>query len=417
MDRCALWLKGYLERIGLSARLIQTDGPPIVFGEFIPDVKGPVKTLLIYQHYDVQPVEPLQEWKSDPFQARMVDDLIYARGAQDNKGQCFYTLLAIEAYLQLATSKKLHLKVMVEGEEEIGSASTMKAIDRDPEPFKADHLLVIDVGLEKRDHPAVTVGTRGIITQEVIFNNGSFDLHSGIHGGIAYNPNRALIETLSKIWNRDGTVAIDHFYEGIELLTEAEKQMLSLEFDEREYRENNGVKVLSCDTENVMDANWLLPTLEINGIEGGSSGLGFKTIIPAEAKAKISTRIAAGQDPLRIMEAIERYIKRSAPDGFDVVVKNLSGSQGYRAAFDSELIAITKEAYQSVLQRPCQMILCGASIPIIHYLAEVSGGEAILMGYGLNEDQIHAPNEHFDLRRILQGFLTVAQICLLYDDN
>ncbi|MBI3236399.1 MAG: dipeptidase [Chlamydiales bacterium] len=406
--KCADWLKGYLTDIGLDVQIWETTGHPIVFATHLK--AGPNRpTVLIYHHYDVQPVDPLELWKSDPFKPEVRDGQVYARGAVDNKGQCFYSLTALKALFELADSLHLNIKILIEGEEESGGKGTYGAIYEKKELLQADHLLVVDFGIPSLHVPAVTLGSRGIIALEVVCQNSSIDLHSGEHGGIALNPNRALVDLLSQIWDRDGKVAIPHFYEGIETLSPEHLDLLDLSFDKVQYEKDFGVKAYSSEKGfSERQANWLRPTVEINGIWGGYTGKGFKTVIPSSSHAKISCRLVPKQNPEKIVQRFTAFLKEKVAKGIDLQVHIHSQAAAYRSGFDSSIVKTAALVYEEVFGMNCRYILCGGSVPIVGDLAEISGADVAMIGVGLADDAIHAPNEHFGLDRLKVGFLIMA---------
>lgn len=408
-ESAAEWLRAYMQRIGLDSSLWPTPGLPVVFASHLK--AGPHRpTLLIYHHYDVQPVDPLELWDSPPFEPQIREGKIYARGAVDNKGQCFCSLAAIRAFLELSTVMNFNLKVLIEGEEESGSQGTSSILERYQKELQADYLLVVDFDMAAVDTPGVTLGMRGLVTLEVVCRNSYEDLHSGIHGGIALNPNRALIQLLARLWDEKGRVCVPHFYEGIASLDPLSQ--FDGSFDQQAYTQAFGVHAFGTEEGvSIRESNWLRPTLEINGISGGYTGVGFKTVIPAQASAKISCRLVPGQDPIQIGSSIAAYLKALSPEGLELSVHCHGGAPAYRCAVESSLVALLTAAYKEVFGAECKRLLCGASVPVISRLAAVCGAEVALIGVGLSSDAIHAPNEHFDLDRFEKGFLAMA--CIL----
>jgi acetylornithine deacetylase/succinyl-diaminopimelate desuccinylase-like protein len=295
--KTADWLVSYLKQFGMEAELWQTEGHPVVFASYLE--AGPdCPTVLIYQHYDVQPVDPLDLWISDPFEPTIRNERVYARGASDNKGQCFYSITAIKAFLEMGKSLNINIKLFIEGEEECGSKGPSNILEAKKEALKSDYLLIVDLGLPNASTPAVTLGHRGIVAMEVTCKNSSIDLHSGLLGGIALNPNRALVQLLSKLWDDKGRVRVPAFYDQIETPNAEELKHIDQKLDLKELESTFGVKAFQGEEDYTLwESNTIRPTLEINGIEGGYTGLGFKTVIPAVAKAKISCRLVPNQDP------------------------------------------------------------------------------------------------------------------------
>lgn len=406
----ALWLKTYLEGIGLEAELWETSGYPIVFASHLK--AGPDRpTLLIYHHYDVQPVDPLELWHSDPFQATIKEGQIFARGAQDNKGQCFYSIQAIRAFLELVKTSQVNIKIFIEGEEESGSKGTFAFLETRPEALKADHLLVVDVGIPEPGVPAISLGCRGIMTLRVELRNGKIDLHSGEHGGIALNPIRALATLLAELWDHEGRVAIPDFYRDVQEISPEELSLYDLHFNQGKYEEAFGVKAYSCDPGfGPMASLYFRPSLEINGISGGYTGAGFKTVLPAQAVAHLSVRLVPHQDPDHIVHILSTFLLSKLPKGLTLKIEPHHGASAYRSLYPSPIAKICEDSYKAVFKQECRRTLCGGSIPVVGALARASHATALLIGLGLADDHIHAPNEHFGWDRFEQGFLVMGGI-------
>lgn len=410
MDRCVHWLMDYIAKIGFECELWPTSGHPVLFARW--DGAEPDKpTLLIYNHYDVQPVDPLEEWTSPPFEPTIRDGNIYARGAQDNKGQCFYVLQALKMLMERDQKFPLNIKLCIEGEEECGSHGLSGILNERKGQLKADYLAVVDLGIPGPNQPALTLGLRGLTTMDVEAVGSNTDMHSGSHGGIAYNPIHALVEVLGKLRDTSGKVLVPGFYDEVHELSKDEHKQLSAGFDEADYKRifaaqpTGGEKSFSPN-----ERNWLRPTLEINGIAGGYSGTGFKTVIPAKAHAKISCRLVPTQDPKTIAKRVAQYIEKNAPDGIAIKVHvHGGGGVAVRSSMDSKALKAFKTAFEEVYQTPCQFILSGASIPIVTELTHASESEVVLLGVGLSTDCIHAPNEHFGIDRLEKGCLVIAR--------
>jgi acetylornithine deacetylase/succinyl-diaminopimelate desuccinylase-like protein len=407
LDRCAEWLRKKFESLGCSAELISTFGPPLVYAEDLS--AGPnAPTLLIYGHYDVQPVDPIELWNSDPFEPVEKDGIVTARGAQDDKGQIFYAITALAA-LRASGSLKVNLKYCIEGEEEFGSDAFSKALPSLKKKLRADYLLVVDFGIPNAHTGSINLGARGISTLEIILRGSKGDLHSGTFGGIAYNPNRALAELIAKCWDETGRIRIPGFYDGVTSVSPKEEKLFSDEFEGASYRDE-GIEALAFEKGyTLLQSNWFRPTLEINGMAGGYAGPGFKTVIPAEARAKISARLVPNQDPEKIAHLIGDFFRKNAPKGMQVRMEFHHGGKPYRASADSKLAVAVSKAYEELFQKPCLKTLSGASIPIISDLMHTCGASVVGMGFGLASDGIHAPNEHFGLDRFKKGIWTVAR--------
>ncbi|MDF2577620.1 MAG: cNDP2 [Chlamydiales bacterium] len=412
---CLHWLVQYLEKLNFDIQIWETPKYPVLYATYCK--AGPDKpTILLYHHYDVQPPDPVDLWKTKPFEPVLKEDgQVYARGAQDNKGQCLYILTALKLMIEETGNLPVNIKLCIEGEEESGSYGLSHILPSKKEFLKADYLFVVDVGMQKPNIPAVTLGLRGIVTMDVTVTAAKIDLHSGSHGGIAYNAIHALVELLAKLRDSEGKIQIPGFYDNVQDLTSEEKAFLQFDFDSEQYEKmfgakpNGGEKVFSP-----LESNWLRPTLEINGVYGGYTGIGFKTVIPAKAHAKVSCRLVPGQDPQVIGKNIAEYLCHLAPEGIQVEVHiHAGGGIAIRSSPKTSIIQIVAEAYSEVCGNPCQFILEGASIPIVAQLSEICEGQPVLWGYGLPGDQIHAPNEHFGWNRFKQGYLTMVRILQL----
>lgn len=394
----------------MKVELWQTSGYPVIFATHLTeDPQRP--TVLLYHHYDVQPIDPSNLWNSPPFDPVLKENSVFARGASDNKGQCFYTITALKGFLELAKEAKVNIKLFIEGEEESGGVGTFEILERKKEALKADHLLVVDGGLREADEPAVTLGMRGILAMNLECTNSKIDLHSGTHGGIALNPNRALVTALAQLWDEKGRVKVSGFYEDVVEPSQKELEKFDMRFDLKKYQQSFGIKAFANEEGcSLSQSNLLRPTLELNGIGGGYTGSGFKTVIPAKATAKISCRLVPNQDPEKICQAIADYLRRLLPEGIELKVEFHHGARAFRSSLSAPIVKIIASAYEEILGGSCQYLLCGASIPIVGALTEASGAEAVVMGMGLDEDDIHAPNEHFGLDRFENGVYLIAEI-------
>jgi len=401
---CADWLVSYFHKHKIKAELLPTAGYPIVFAHE-KSKNSKAKTVLIYGHYDVQPVDPLELWKSPPFEPTERDGKVFARGALDDKGQIFYAVTALCCMKQLGLELPVNVKFCIEGEEESASHGLAKSLPELKDTLKADSLLIVDFDSCQDGTPAISLGARGLASLEVTLTGSHTDLHSGFYGGIAYNPNRALAELLAKLWDEKGRVTVPGFYDGVEAPTEEEKRQYTFSIQP----ENVGIQAIGAEKgKTLQEANWFLPTFEINGMFGGYTGAGTKTIIPAKATAKISCRLAKGQDPMAICQAIDTFLRKNVVNGMQIQVTIREGVRAFRGSPRSSLAQAIAKASSEASKKPSVNILSGASIPIIEEMMRVLNAEVVGMGYGLASDDIHAPNEHFDMARFEKGFLTVA---------
>lgn len=415
MIATADWLENHLKKIGFTVSKWEGKGHPALFAEHKAGDHLP--TLLFYGHYDVQPAEPFELWHSSPFEPEIRDGKVYARGAEDNKGQMFYTICAMEAFFEIYGKDKLNIKYLIEGEEEMGSSTLHEILPKYTKELKADHLLIVDMGMHSFEKPSLTIGARGLMTMEVTCRNAHIDMHSGAFGGICYNPIRALSEVLGKIFDEEGHIVIEGFYDDIKPLTEKEKAHVDLTFDPSAFKEE-GILVFHKEKGyNPTEVNYLRPTFEINGIWGGYTGEGFKTVLPKEVHAKISCRLVPNQDNEKIYELVAKYIMANVPKGMHVSCKNLGGGFPVWANPLSSTTTIMKKAYERVFGS-CQLIYGGGSIPITTLLAKSAGDPEISFpGTGLDSDCIHAPNENFSIKQFRSGFLLITNCLKLFAEK
>ncbi len=398
---CAKWLENFLQKEGFHTELLQTSTNPALLA-FDLSAGPSAPTLLFYQHYDVQPVDPLELWENDPFEPTITGDRVVARGAQDNKGQCFYVLQALKDYKKTRGSFPVNVKIVIEGDEEMGSIGLKEILSDHQEKFQADYLLITDLGIKSVEEPAITLGTRGLITMELLVSGGHSDLHSGDRGGIVYNPLHALIEMLAKVRDSSGRITIEGFYDDVFYVKEA----LDLSWDEPLPAEGGESTLYSP-----LERAWLRPTFEINGLKGGYSGPGFKTVIPGGALAKISCRLVPQQDPKKIFQKVHAFFNKIKPPSIDIELKLLQeGSSAVRTSSSSPIALAAIEAYEKVFGKKCGKIMTGGTIGIAGPLARISNASVIFLGLGLSSDQIHAPNENFSLSRLKQGHAIITHI-------
>lgn len=407
---CLAWLKDYLSSLPFHIETWETTGHPVLFASY--EGAGPdAPTLLIYNHYDVQPVDPLEGWNSPPFDPTIRQGQVFARGANDNKGQCFYVIQALKALFERDGKLPLNIKLCIEGEEEVGSAGLSQILEKKKQQLAADYLVVVDVGIPSLQGPAVSLGVRGIVTLEVTCVGSSVDMHSGVNGGIVYNPIHALVEVLAQLRDATGKIRVPHFYDEVEELSEKERASLSMQFDLKQYEKDFAASPTGGERElEPLARAWLRPTVEINGIFGGYTGAGFKTVIPSSATAKISCRLVPHQDPLVIGERVCTFLRALAPPGIEISTRILPGmGTAVRANPLSPLVKAFADAYEEVFALPCTRILDGGSIPVTAKLQQATQAEVLLVGLGLPGDCIHAPNEHFGLDRLEKGYLIMAR--------
>jgi acetylornithine deacetylase/succinyl-diaminopimelate desuccinylase-like protein len=405
---CAQWLVSHLKTLGFSAELLATATKPLVYAMLPGDPKKQV--VLFYGHYDVQPVDPLNLWESAPFEPELRNGRVYARGAQDNKGQVFYFLKAIEALRATGVALPT-IKILLEGEEECGSEALHAGLHGLSEKLKADVLMVCDTGMLAPDSPTVTMGLRGIAHFELRVYGPSVDLHSGMYGGIVLNPLQALTSIVAELHGPDGSVAVPGFYDGVREVSAEDKALANAApIDVAAMSKVVGTEFHGGEKGfSVVERRGFRPTVEINGIGGGYQGSGSKTVIPTYGFAKLSMRLVAGQDPRTTLDKVVAYLKSRAPNGVRVEARDEKiGGPALLVSTHSPVIKKAREALALAFDRDPIFLWEGASIPIIPLLCEVSGAEPLLVGFGLDEDQIHAPNESFSLRQFEDGFRYVT---------
>jgi len=412
--RAADWAAEHLRGSGFSARIAETGGHPVVIAEHQGTGAGP--HLLYYGHYDVQPPEPLELWTSPAFEPTVVDGQhgpkIVARGAVDDKGQVSMWLEAFRAWHDVAGGVPTRITVLLEGEEEVGTAHLLPFLRANTEALQADAAVISDTGMWDIDTPALTTRLRGIVYTEIKLRAASRDLHSGIYGGSALNPINALTRILGDLHDADGRVQLDGFYEGVTALSDAEaKQWDALGFDELGCLASIGLSV-PVGERGVpgLQRIWARPTADINGIWGGYAGAGPKTVIASEAGAKVSFRLVPGQDPEQVFAAFERFVAARAPADAHVSVTKFSADPAIEVSLDNPLVRAAQVALAEEYGRPPVSIGCGGSIPVVEALHSILGLDSLLMGFGLEDDQVHSPNEKFEVRCLDHGTRAHARL-------
>ena len=409
MERCASFLRGQLESIGMQkAALFPTQGHPIVYGEWLGAPGKP--TVLFYGHYDVQPVDPLGLWISGPFQPTIRDGELYARGAVDDKGQVWMNLKAIEAHLEAQGALPLNLKLLIEGEEEVGSSHLDAFIQSHQELLRADVALISDTPMFDRGIPSICYGLRGLAYFQLDLKGTSQDLHSGSFGGTVINPNFALAQIIHSLKDSDGRILIPGFYDDVAPMSDREKEELSrLPFDQERFRREVGAPELFGERGyGTLERIWSRPTLEVNGLCGGFTGEGAKTVIPAVAMAKISMRLVPDQDPDRIARLFERHLKTVTPRSVELTLTRMHGGKPWLAPIDHPAIRAASRALEKGFGAAPVFVREGGSIPVVDTLAETLGLSTVLMGVGLPDENAHAPNEKLDLGNFQNGIVSVA---------
>ncbi len=391
-------------------------GHPLVYGEWMGAGAGK-PTILLYGHYDVQPAEPLDEWKNPPFEPEERNGNLYARGAVDDKGQMWIHVKALESLMKAEGSLPVNVRVIVEGEEEVGGEGIAAFVREHGEQLKADCAIVSDTDMFAPDLPTLCVGLRGMIYTELEVHGAATDLHSGMYGGAAPNPFVAAAQIIAGLKRTDGRIAIPGFYNGIEEPTKAELEAWrSLPFDEEAYRAKQvGSPALTGEMMfSVLERTWARPTMDVHGIAGGFTGVGAKTVIPAKATAKISFRLVPGMDPAETFAKYKAFVEEIVPEGVTVEVRLIHSGDPFVVSTDNPFIGAATEALKEVFGKETVFVRGGGSIPIIGDLANVLGIPTVMMGFGLPDDNLHAPNEKFNLSNFHRGveslvrFLTLA---------
>lgn len=401
------WKKILLAAGADRAEVMETAGHPLTYGEKIIDPSLP--TVLVYGHMDVMPVDPVNLWHTDPFEPVIKDDKIYARGADDNKGQAFMHAKAFE-YLVKHNLLKCNVKFLMEGEEEIGSPSLPAFCEANKDLLKADVILVSDTGMIAPDIPSITTGLRGLAYWEVEVTGPNRDLHSGLFGGAVANPINVLAKLIAQMTDENGQITIPGFYSDvIEVGAEERAMMAKAPFNETDYKKAIDVAELSGEKGySTNERTGIRPSFDVCGIWGGYTGEGAKTVLPSKAYAKISTRLVPNQDHEKIAILFKDHFERIAPNSVKVKVTTLHGGQGYVCPIDIPAYQAAERAYEKVYGKVPVPVRSGGSIPIISAFEEILGLKSILMGFGLESDAIHSPNENYPLQQFFNGIETIT---------
>ena len=407
MQRCAEWLAAALVKAGADrADVMPTEGNPVVYAEKIIDPNA--KTVLVYGHYDVMPVDPKEEWKTEPFEPVVKDGRIWGRGSDDDKGQLFMHAKAFEA-LVATDSLPCNVKFMLEGEEEIGSPSLYGFCRENKELLKADIILVSDTSMISMEQPSITCGLRGLAYMEVEVTGPNKDLHSGLFGGAVANPANVLARLINQLVDENGRITIPGFYDKVRELTAEERTAFNkAPFNLDSYKEALAIgDVEGEDGYTTIERTGVRPSLDVNGIWGGYIGEGTKTVIPSKASAKISMRLVPDQDHEEIAELFTKHFEAIAPKSVTVQVKSLHGGQPYVAPTDMPAYKAAHKAITTTFGVEPLPFYSGGSIPIISGFEAILGIKSLLIGFGLSEDAIHSPNESYGLNQFYKGIETI----------
>ncbi len=409
MKKTADKLKEKLMDAGADkAEVMPTDGNPVVYGEKILDQNKP--TVLVYGHYDVMPVDPIDQWESKPFEPEIRDGKIYARGADDDKGQSFMHVKAFE-YMVQSGKLDVNVKFMLEGEEEIGSPSLEKFCQQHKDMLKADTILVSDTTMLGPDNPSITTGLRGLAYMEVKVTGPNRDLHSGLYGGAVANPANTLAQMIGRLKDDQNKVTIPGFYDDvIEVSDQERKEMAKAPFDLESYKKSLDIEEVDGEAGyTTPERTGIRPSLDVNGMWSGYTGEGAKTILPSTAGAKISMRLVPKQDHKKIARLFEDYFKSIAPKSVKVEVQELHGGQGYVSPIDMPAYQAASKAMENSLGKKPIPVRSGGSIPIIATFERVLETKSILLGFGLESDAIHSPNENYPLNQFYSGIETIIR--------
>ena len=409
MKRCADWTADEMRRIGLqNVRLIDTPGNPVVYGDWLGAPGAP--TILFYGHYDVQPVDPLELWTSPPFEGTVRDEELFARGAVDDKGQVFMHFKAIEAHMKQTGRLPVNVKFIVEGEEEVGSPNLDNFIYAHKDELAANVVVISDSGMFDKGVPSLCYGLRGLAYFQIDLRGTKSDLHSGSFGGAVANPAFVLAQVLAQMKDKSGHVRIPGFYDAVRPLREEEQaEFKRLPFLETKYKQDLGAPRLFGEKGyTTLERTWVRPTFEVNGLISGFTGEGAKTVIPAVASAKVSMRLIPDQDPQKIGELFEAYVKKVTPKTVELKITRMHGGKPWMAEFDSPFIQAAGRAIEQGFGKRPVFMREGGSIPVVSTFQEVLGIPTVLFGIGLPDENSHAQNEHLDLGNFFGGTIASA---------
>ncbi|MFD3261343.1 dipeptidase [Paenibacillus lentus] len=407
--KAADWIADSLSSAGLEhVEIIPTKGHPIIYADHLHAPGKP--TVLVYGHYDVQPVDPLHLWETPPFEPTIRDGKLYARGATDDKGQLYLHIKAVEAILKEEKQLPVNIKFCIEGEEEIASPNLPPYLDEHKEKLAADVVLISDTALLEPGKPAICTGLRGLCSLEVTVQTANTDLHSGTFGGGVPNALHAMVALLASLHDDKGRVAVEGFYEGVPELTPAlREEFAKQQFNEEKLKSDLGLDTLyGEDGYNFVERTGARPTLELNGVYGGFQGEGSKTVIPKEAHAKITCRLVGNQDPQDILDKIEAHLKQHIQPGAKLNVVQVEKARAFTIDPSDLMLQKAADAYERVYGTRALFTNDGGSIPIVETLSRVLNAPAVMMGFGLPDENLHAPNEHFNLENFDKGLLTIV---------
>jgi acetylornithine deacetylase/succinyl-diaminopimelate desuccinylase-like protein len=408
--RCAEHLAAHLKSLGMTrVEVVPTAGHPVVYAEWLGAPGKP--TALVYGHYDVQPPEPLELWKTKPFEPELRDGKLFARGAVDDKGQVYMHLKAIEAHMKVNGRLPVNVKLVIEGEEEVGSDHLEGFLTSRRRELDADVIVVSDTAMMGPDQPALTYALRGILYTQIEVRGPKQDLHSGHFGGAVMNPANALAAIIAGLKDGDGRITVPGFYDGVRALTAAEREMMAkLPFDEKNYLGEAGAPAWGEKGWTTLERSTARPTLDVNGMWSGYTGEGSKTVLPAFAAAKVSMRLVPDQDPIALLRSFEGHVRKLAPPGVSVNVIDMHSGPAWITDPNHPMLQCARRARARAGAKPPVLIREGGSIPVMATFQKTHGLPAILVGFGLDDDNVHAPNEKFSLSSYHGGTKSVAYL-------
>ncbi len=409
IERAAKWVADKLRAAGMDAvEIVPTKMNPLVYGESLKASGKP--TVLFYGHYDVQPPEPLELWTSPAFEPTVRNGNLFARGTADDKGQVHIHLKALEALQKTAGKLPINIKVMIEGEEEVGSESLWDFVTQNKQRLKADALVVSDTSMLGRGVPSITYGLRGLNYYQIEITGPAQDLHSGVFGGAVPNPLTILCELFARLHDKNFRVTIPGFYNDVATVSRAERKALnSLPWKEKEFRKTVGAPALCGEKGySIVEQLWCRPTLELNGIWGGYAGEGAKTVIPAKAYAKFSTRLVPHQEPAKIARLVEKHLRKLLPKSVQMKFETLSTGKPWAAPFTHPFFEVAHEALEKGFGKRAVFIREGGSIPFVTQMYDTFKVPCVLMGFGLPDENAHAPDEHIALENYFGGIKAIA---------
>lgn len=406
--RAADFLENYLKEIGFDqAEQQETAGHPLIYGYY--NQAGPdAPTVLVYGHYDVQPVDPIEFWESDPFKPEVRDGRLYGRGTSDDKGQVFMHLAVFEAFMKTEGKLPVNVKVCIEGEEEIGSENLYQVLHDKKEQFAADFAVISDSGMVAKNQPTMLYGLKGFTGIEITVTGPDHDLHSGMYGGAIRNPVMALTHILHSMKNEDEIITVDGFYDQVAPLTDKERALIA-DVQGEDYRKTGAPETVSEKGYTAKEHTMARPTFEINGMYGGYQGEGTKTIIPSTATAKITCRLVPGQDPETIQELLEKHVYKHTPSGVTVDIKKEKlSAKAYKVEPDHPLIQKAAASYTKAFGKETVYVRMGGSIPVVEWIEALYDIPIVLLGFGTPDDRLHSPNESFPLDSFDKGMETLV---------